>query len=77
MLGHLVQLMVWKEKTSGIWAVQPRAPPRYSQGFLHGPPLHIVVKVLHILQPLPEDCCGVVNVVVSGCPGKARAKGAS
>lgn len=33
-----------------------------------------MVQVLHILQPLPEDCCGVVNVVVSGCPGKAREK---
>lgn len=34
----------------------------------HWPPLHIMVEVLHILQPLSKDCCGVISIVVSGCP---------
>lgn len=33
-----------------------------------------MVEVLHILQPLPKDCCGVINIVVSGHPGKTRAQ---
>lgn len=33
-----------------------------------------MVKVLHILQPLSKDCCGVINIVVSGHPGETRAQ---
>lgn len=43
---------------------------QYSLWVFHWPPLHVMVEVLHVLQPLPKDCSGVISVVVSGHPGK-------
>ena len=78
MLGHLVRLLVWKQKTQKIWHIHQTASVspslQYSLGVFHRPPLHIVVEVLHVLQPLSKDCCGVINIVVSGRPGKMRAQ---
>ena len=41
-------------------------------GLLHGPPLHVVVQALGLLQPGPQHGRGVVHIVVRRCPGKKQ-----
>jgi hypothetical protein len=35
---------------------------------LHGPPLHIVIELLHDGQPFFQNSCSVVSVVIGCCP---------
>lgn len=45
----------------------------YSLRFIHRPPLHVVIALLYIFQPLPEYFCCIIHIVVSGGPAWQKA----
>ena len=47
---------------------------KYSRGLLHGSPLHIMVKLLRVCEPLFQHGCGVVSVVIRGRPEETESR---
>lgn len=52
-----------------FWKIQDNAEQKQNlRRMLHGPPLHIVIELLHDSQPFFQNSCSVVSVVICSCP---------
>lgn len=52
----------------GIRAAKQLSIASDLRGFVFGPPFHIVVKVLHLYEPIAENDSGVVLVMIRCYP---------
>lgn len=69
-------LFKWSAGSRHVWYTENTTVFMFSdlRRLFHRSPLHIVVEFLHDSKPLFQNGCGVVWVVICGCPEEHREK---